>query len=355
MSENSNNSDFAPLKRTWNRLRGELGKSVVGQDDLIEQLFIAILAGGHCLVKGMPGVAKALVAATFAQALGLSFHRIRCSPDLSPNDVAADHIPATGNGEDGSPSSRLLAANVLLVDGVERLPPKTLSLVYQALQDREILARGELHRLPDPFLLLASSHPEDEDAAQNPSELRDDRFMFQIRVDYPSYHDEYQVAETMTATPPAPIEPLASPAEIGSLRKLVRTAGAPAHTLHYVLRLVRSTRVHEGENPDFVYEWVRNGAGPRAVHFMTQAAKIRAAINGRSNVSIEDIRAVAHPVLRHRVLTNRNAQSTGITVERVIQRLLADVPERVDGDNEPPQAGDTMNPQEWSTGDTLPW
>jgi MoxR-like ATPase len=347
-------TDLASLKRTWNDLCDQLAKHVVGQQDLIEQLFIALLAGGHCLLTSMPGMAKTLAAAVFSETLGLSFYRIRCSSDLLPEDIVADHLPAPDDDRQ-VPSHHLLDANVLLMDGVDRLPPKTLNLVHQALQDHEILVRGEPRSLPDPFLLLASTYLKDEDEADRAPELRDDRFMFQIRVNYPDYYDEYRVAEGVTGTTPPTVKPLQLPGGIAALRDLVRTVEAPAHTLHYALRLVRSTRVHEGENPDFVYEWVTSGAGPRAVHAMTLASKIRAAINGRPSVTIDDVRAVAPPVLRHRVVTNRNARSTGVTVEKVIERLLADIPERIDGDSEPPKPGETIDPQDWHASDLPTW
>jgi MoxR-like ATPase len=346
--------DVAPLEKAWNELRDQLARHVVGQQVLIEQMFIALLAGGHCLLASMPGMAKSLTAATLAQALGLSFYRLRCSSDLLPEDIVEGHLPPL-NDHQPPPSHRLLAANVLLMDGVDRLPPKTLNVVYQALQDREILVRGEPLPLPDPFLLLASAYLPEEDQVGGPPELRDDRFMFQIRVDYPDYHDEYRVAEGATGATPPPIEPLQLPGGIPALRELARAVKAPAHTLHYVLRLVRSTRVHEGENPDFVYEWVTSGAGPRAVHAITLAAKIRAAIHGRKSASIADVRSVAPPVLRHRVLTNRNAQSTGVTVEKVIERLLSDIPERIEGDSEPPKPGESIDPQDWHASNLPTW
>jgi len=218
-----------------------------------------------------------------------------------------------------------------------------------------VTIHGQPHRLPDPFLLLATTYPADEDAAPAPAEPRDDRFMFQILVRYPTYHDEFQVAEATTVAAPQQVEPAFSPEEIIAWRKLVRAVQAPPHAIHYLLRLVRSTRVHEGENPDFVYEWVASGAGPRAVHFLTLAAKTRAAIYGRPSLSTEDVRMMAPPVLRHRIITNRNAHSTGVTVDRVINRLLSDVPERLADDDKPPEPGDVVDPQDWSPGDVMPW
>jgi len=291
------------------------------------------------------------MAATLARILGLDFHRIRCTPDLTPDDVTDGTHQSVAASDIGRAEGGLLFANVLLVDGLDRLPPKTQSILHQAIQDREVIVRGQRRRLPNPFLLLATRYPADEDSPDAPYEPRDDRFMLEIRVRYPSYYQEYGIADAMTAAGRAEPQQILSAAEILLFQQQVRKVAAPPHALHYAIRLVRSTRVHEGENPDFVYEWVSQGAGPRAVHYLTLAGKVRAALRGRDHVANDDIRAVAHSVLRHRVITNRNARSNGITVDRVIDRLLSDVPDRLAGDDAPPGPTHRSDPQDWPSTD----
>ena len=337
------------MERAWEQIRAEFGKAVIVQDELIEQLLISILSAEHSMLVGAPGAAKSLMAMTLARVLGLDFHRLRCTPDLTPDDVTQG-VPLPEATPDAGPSEGgPLFANVLLVDGMDRLAPKTQSVLHQAIQDREVIVRGQRRRLPNPFLLLATRYPADEDCLDAPYEPRDDRFMLQIRVGYPTYHQEYGIADAMAAAGRAQPQQILSAAEILLLQQQVRQVDAPPHTLHYATRLVRSTRVHEGENPDFIYEWVSQGAGPRAVHYLTLAGKVRAALRGRHQVANEDIRAVAHSVLRHRVITNRNARSNGITVDRVIDRLLNDVPDRVAGDDTPPGPAHRRGPQDWSS------
>jgi MoxR-like ATPase len=338
------------LHDLWQQIRAELGRVVVGHDTLIEQLLICVLSQGHCLVVGLPGVAKATAASALARVLGLDFHRLRCSPDLGPDDVT-ESGPSARKGE--GRVSGLLFANLLLVDGVDRLAPKTANVLHQALQDREVTVRGQRRSLPNPFMVLATKHPADDDAPEAPVEPGDDRFMFEIRVPYPSYHAEYEMAETTTANRHVELPQILSAAEILVLQHEVRKIPAPAHTIHYAVRLVRSTRVHEGENPDFVYEWVSRGAGPRAVQCLTLAAKVRAGLYGRPAVEIGDVRAVAHAALRHRVITNRNARSNGVDSDRVISRLLEDIPERLNGDDAPPGPDDVIDPGQWTQNDVL--
>jgi MoxR-like ATPase len=334
--------DSSPsLMDAWQRVQAEMNKRVVGQEHLSEQLLVTLLSDGHCLVSGMPGVAKTLATQTLAQALGLVCHRVRCSADVYPEDIL-------GEAENEPSALALLSANILLVDDLDRLPPKSSNVLQQAIQDREVSVRGQLRPLADPFMLVATRYLGDGDEPEIQREPREDRFMFEIRVRYPSYSDEYRIAETNSASITAPPEQILTVDDVIRMRRQVRCVELPTHVIHYALRLVRCTRVHEGENPDFVYEWVSQGAGPRAVHCLTMAAKVRASLHGRSVVETEDIRAVTYPTLRHRLITNRNAHSNGVTVDRVIARLLEDIPTRLDGDDAPPQPGETLSPEEWS-------
>jgi MoxR-like ATPase len=301
---------------------------------------------------GWPGVAKFLAASGLARTMGLVFHRIRCTPDLTPEDVVAGADLTGAGATAGDNRCGLVFANVLLVDDLDRLPPKTTSVLHHALQDREVIISGQRGQLPNPFVLLATRYPAD-DAAELLYEPRNDRFMFEIRVRYPDYAAEYRTVENENGEADRPIRQVTSPAEILALQHYVRDIAIPPPVIHYAVRLIRSTRVHEGENPDFVYEWVSQGAGPRALQHLALAGKVRAALAGRSEVHSGDIRAMAHPALRHRLITNRNARGNGITADRVISRLLEELPERIAGDDQPAASGDVLDPLHWFPGEHL--
>lgn len=344
--------ELAELHGRWETVRAAMQRVVMGQEAVVEQLMILVLSRGHGLIVGRPGVARFLSASSLARALGFVFHRIRCTPDLTPEEVTVgSHLPiqATDQHRD---FHGLLFANLLLVDDLDRLPPRTTSLLHEALQDQEVILAGQRRPLPDPFVLLATRYSAG-DSAELPYDPRNDRFMFEIQVNYPDYEAEYRMADSLPIAESDAIQPAFSPSDILRWRQRVLALPVPPHVLHYAVRLVRSTRVHEGENPDFVYEWVSQGAGPRAVYQMTLAAKVRAALCGREAAAASDIRAIAHPVLRHRVITNHNARSNGITSDRVISRLLEDIPERLAGDEQASSDGDVSDPQHWFPGDVI--
>ena len=313
---------------------------------------ILALSRGHGLVIGRPGVAKFLSASSLARALGLVFHRIRCTPDLTPEDVTVGaHLPVNASDQHCDLSG-LLFANLLLVDDLDRLPPNTTSLLHEAIQDQEVIVAGQRRRLRDPFVLLATRYAVG-DNAELPYDSRNDRFMFEIQVKYPDYQAEYRIAESLPLVDSDAIQPVFTPADVLRWQQRVLDVAVPPHVIHYAVRLVRSTRVHEGENPDFVYEWVSQGASPRAVYQLALAAKVRAALRGKEAVASSDIRAIAHPVLRHRVITNHNARSNGISSDRVISRLLEDIPERLAGDEHCSGDRDVTDPQQWFPADLL--
>jgi MoxR-like ATPase len=316
------------LQAAFERIREELAKSVIGYEDVIEQLMISLLAGGHCLVEAAPGTAKTLATASFARVAGLSFDQIRSTPDLVPHDLVG--LGARPKDAAGVPGP--LFANVVMVADLERLSPRCDALIQQAIQEQQVVLDGRRHALSEPFMIVATQYPVHdgrESGAERSlaDEYHDDRFMLKIKIDYPDQGEEFQLAMAMSSEPSAPLEQTIGFDEIRRFRKLVREIEAPPEIVDYILRLVRATRIHEGETPDFVYEWVDFGASPRATHHMALAGKVRAALHGRGQVSAEDVRAVAHPVLRHRILTNRNARSTGVTVDRVIKRLLYEINE----------------------------
>jgi len=328
------NHDVSELKLNFDRVRDESAKAVVDQEQFVEHLMIAAIAGGHCLAEGPPGVARSLTARSMAQICGLQFNRIRCTPDLLPQEL----IGAGPHPDDAGDISLVpgpLFAHIILVDDIRRLSPMTNSLVQQVIEGGTVVVDGCKYDLPQPNLLLATNYVDEEppDAVPRP---QDDRFMLKLALPYPRYETEYRVAESLTQAGDQQLKRVLSPEHFMGYRQTVLGVEAPPPVLHYSVRLARATRVHDGETPDFVYEWVRTGAGPRAVHFLTLAAKVRAALHGRAVVESDDIRQVSHAVLRHRIVLNQNALTNGVSVDRVIDRLLYEVPARQPGDDQPP-------------------
>lgn len=324
----SKQPEFAVVQSAFERVRVELAKSLVGCDALIEQLMISLLAGGHCLLEAPPGTAKTLATASFARVTGLSFDQIRSTPDLTPNDLVGLGARPKGHLEVPGP----LFANFVLVADLERLSPRSDAVIQQAIQERQVVLDGRRHALSEPFMIVATQYPihdghENKAERTVADEYHDDRFMLKIKVAYPDEAEEFQLATTLSTASQEPLEQVVSVDELRSFQQLVREVEATPEIVNYILRLVRSTRIHEGETPDFIYEWVDFGAGPRATHHLTLAAKVRAALFGRDQVSGDDVRAVTHTILRHRIITNRNARTSGVTVDRVIKRLLYEITE----------------------------
>jgi len=319
-------SELAMLQAAFERVRDELAKSVVGCDSLIEQLMISLLAGGHCLVEAPPGTAKTLATASFARVTGLAFDQVRSTPDLTPHDlVGLGALPRSDQEVPGP-----LFANLVMVADLERLSPRSDALIQQAIQEQQVVLDGRRHALSEPFMIVATRYPAHDGHKSSAErtvadEYHDDRFMLKIKIVYPDEADEFQLATALSSASQAPLEQVIGIDEIRRFRALVREVEAAPEIVNDILRLVRSTRIHEGETPDFIYEWVDFGAGPRATHHLTVAAKVRAALYGREQISTDDLRAVAHPVLRHRIVTNRNARSSGVTVDRVIKRLVYEI------------------------------
>ena len=319
-------SELATLGATFQLVRDELANRIVGCNSLIEQLMISLLAGGNCLLEAPPGTAKTLATASFARVTGLSFDQVRSTPDLTPHDLVGLGARPQNNREIPGP----LFANVVLVADIERLPPRSNALIQQAIQEQQVVLEGRRHALSEPFMIVATQYPVHdghESLADRTiaDEYHDDRFMLKLTIPYPDEADEFQLASVLSSASQRPLEQVIGLDEVRRFRELVRQVQAPPEIINDILRLVRSTRIHEGETPDFIYEWVDFGAGPRATHHLALAAKVRAALYGREQVSIDDVRAVAHPVLRHRIVTNRNARSSGVTVDRVIKRLLYEI------------------------------
>jgi MoxR-like ATPase len=339
----ANQDDLATLKKVadahWT-IRGELAKVIVGQDEVIEQLLLAIFSQGHCLLEGVPGLAKTLIVSTLARCLSLDFSRIQFTPDLMPSDITGTEVIQ----EDKTTGAREFRffrgpvfANIILADEINRTPPKTQAALLESMQERQVTIGGQRHPLPEPFFVLATQNPIEQEGTYPLPEAQQDRFMFKVFVRYPAYDEEYRVAETTTAEFDPAVDAVLGAEDIIRLQQLVRRVPVAPHVIHYALRLVRSTRVHEVDGvPEFVSESVSWGAGPRGVQFLLLGGKARAVLNGRFYVSTEDVRAVAHPVLRHRIITNFTAESSGITPDHVVHRLLEEIPDRSAGDEVAP-------------------
>jgi MoxR-like ATPase len=342
-SERPSDSDMQQLehlKQAYGKVRQELAKVIIGQEEVIEQLLIAIFSQGHCLLEGVPGLAKTLMVSTLAKSLHLRFSRIQFTPDLMPADITGTEVIQEDKAT-GDRSFKFLKgpifANIILADEVNRTPPKTQAALLEAMQEKQVTIGGQRNVLPAPFFVLATQNPIEQEGTYPLPEAQQDRFMFKVFVKYPSYDEEYRVAETTTAEYAPDVSAVLPEDEILKLQQLVRRVPAAPHVIHYALRLVRATRVHEGETPQFVQEWVSWGAGPRGMQYLLLGGKALAMLNGRFFVTTEDIKAVAHPVLRHRVITNFNAESAGISTDAVIDRLLKEVADRREGDDVAPQ------------------
>jgi MoxR-like ATPase len=296
---------------------------------VIDELLISIFARGHCLLVGVPGLAKTLLISTLARSLSLTFNRIQFTPDLMPADITGTEVIQ----EDRATGTRELKfirgpvfANVILADEINRTPPKTQAALLEAMQERQVTVGGVKHALAPPFFVLATQNPIEQEGTYPLPEAQLDRFMFMVRVDYPSAQEEMQIVEMTTKPQRLDVAPALSGAEILDLQEVVRRVPVPEHVLQYVLRIVRATRVGTPEAPAFVRDRVAWGAGPRASQYLVLGAKARALLQGRLYVAAEDVRAVAHPVLRHRIITTYGAEAEGYTSDRLIDELLKSIP-----------------------------
>lgn len=331
---------IAKLKEANQRVRGELSKIIVGQNEVIEQLLIAIFSQGHCLLEGVPGLAKTLMVSTLARTLHLDFSRIQFTPDLMPSDITGTEVIQEDKAS-GERSFHFLKgpifSNIILADEINRTPPKTQAALLEAMQEKQVTIGGQRNPLPAPFFVLATQNPIEQEGTYTLPEAQQDRFMFKVFVKYPSYEEEYHIAETTTAEFSPEVDAVLTADEILRLQKMVRRVPVAPHVIHFALRLVRATRVHEGDATEFVKDSVSWGAGPRGVQYLLLGGKARAMLDGRYFVTSEDIQSVAHPVLRHRIITNFHAESSGLTSDDVIDRLLTDVSDRDDGDQVAPE------------------
>ncbi|MCD0461647.1 MoxR family ATPase [Roseiconus lacunae] len=310
------------------RIVGELSKAIVGQHDVIEQLLISLFAGGHCLITGPPGLAKTLLVRSVAQIFHLDFSRIQFTPDLMPVDIVGTEIL-----EETDQGHRALSfvkgpvfANVILADEINRTPPKTQAAMLEAMQEHQVTAAGTRYELPQPFFVLATQNPIEMEGTYPLPEAQLDRFLFNVRIDYLPPEDELAVVLRTTSTKPEPIEPLFSGEDVLRFQSIVRDVPIAQPIAEYAVRLVQATRPARPETLDFINEWVGWGAGTRASQTLVLGAKARALLFGRAHVQTEDIVALAHPTLRHRVLPTYKAEAEGVTIEKIIDQLLETVP-----------------------------
>ncbi len=319
---------IARLGEGRRKLKSEIAKVIVGQEHIVDDLLTAIFARGHCLMIGVPGLAKTLMVRTIAQAIDLEFNRIQFTPDLMPSDITGTEI-IEENRSTGHREFKFLRgpifANVILADEINRTPPKTQSALLEAMQERQVSVGGEDYRLAEPFFVLATQNPIEQEGTYPLPEAQLDRFMFLVKVDYPSDGEESEIVRRMTAAAPAKAEAVLDGEQIGRFQDLVRRVPAADAMIEYAKRLVRCTRVGESNTPDFIAKWVTWGAGPRASMNLILAAKARAILRGQFHVAWDDIRAVAKPVLRHRIILNFAAQAEKISTDDIVEKLLAHV------------------------------
>ncbi len=313
------------LQDGFTKIRRELAKTVVGQDQVIEELLIALFCRGHCLLVGVPGLAKTLLVSTLSKTLNLSFSRVQFTPDLMPSDITGTEVIE----EDKSTGQRSLRyvkgpifANAVLADEINRTPPKTQAALLEAMQEHQVTAGGVQRQLPEPFFVMATQNPIEQEGTYPLPEAQLDRFMFNVLVSYPTEQEEFDIVRLTTAPRHVQVEHVLTAQEVLQLQELVRKVPVPDHVVRYALRLTRQTRVSQPDAPKFVKDYVAWGAGPRASQYLVLAGKARALLQGRYHVSTEDIRAVAYPTLRHRVLTNFNAEAEGIHSDDIIRMLI---------------------------------
>ncbi|MBD3297324.1 MAG: AAA domain-containing protein [candidate division Zixibacteria bacterium] len=316
------------LQSAYQTLRSEVGKVIVGQSEVVEQLLIALLSNGHCLLVGVPGLAKTLLISTLARALNLKFSRIQFTPDLMPSDITGTDILE----EDHTTGKRIFRfvkgpvfANIVLADEINRTPPKTQAALLQAMQEHEVTAGGETFTLEEPFFVLATQNPIEQEGTYPLPEAQLDRFMFNVFVGYPSEVEENTIVKMTTSAAISDVSRIMDAESIHALQQLVRRVPVSDHVIAYAVNLVRSTRPAENSPLPYVRDWVSWGAGPRASQFLVLGAKCRAILEGRPTPSVEDVRAVARPVLRHRIVTSFNAEADGVNTMDIIERLLNDI------------------------------
>jgi MoxR-like ATPase len=319
------------LREAFDNLRKQLARVIVGQDKVIEELLIALFSRGHCILEGVPGLAKTLMISTLSKCLSLGFSRIQFTPDLMPSDITGTEV-IEENRSTGAREFKFLEgplfANVILADEINRTPPKTQAALLEAMQERQVTVGRVRHRLGNPFFVLATQNPIEQEGTYPLPEAQQDRFMFKVFVKYPKFDEEFEIARRTTALLNEDIGAVLAGDQILELQHLVRRVPVTDHVIRYTLALVRQTRLGEPGVPKFIKDWLSWGAGPRAVQYLILGGKARALLHGRAHVQCEDIQELAYPVLRHRILTNFTAASEGVTPDTVVEKLIKETPSR---------------------------
>jgi MoxR-like ATPase len=319
------------LHDAYKNIRGEIGKVIIGQDKVIELLLISLLSSGHCLLVGVPGLAKTLLISTLAGVLNLKFNRIQFTPDLMPSDITGTEIIEEDHST-GKRNFRFVKgpvfANIILADEINRTPPKTQAALLQAMQEHEVTAAGQTYKLVEPFFVLATQNPIEQEGTYPLPEAQLDRFMFNVFVDYPSESEEEEIVKSTTAVLSYDLDKVLSPEDIVAFQQLVRRVPVSDHLIQYAVQLVRATRPNEEGALDFVKNWVNWGAGPRASQYLILAAKTKAILEGRPTPGPEDVRFAANSVLRHRIVTSFNAEADGVDTLEIIRGILDKVKEQ---------------------------
>jgi MoxR-like ATPase len=310
-------------------LRRELGKVIVGQEEVVEHLLIALLARGHCLLVGVPGLAKTLLIRTLARAMDLTFHRIQFTPDLMPSDITGTEV-IEEQPSSGAKAFRFVKgpvfANIILADEINRTPPKTQAALLEAMQEHHVTAAGQTFVLGEPFFVLATQNPIEQEGTYPLPEAQLDRFMFNIWLDYPAVDEEVRIVKSTTSSVDPQVEHVLTGEQIIALQELVRRVPVADAVIEYAVHLSRRTRPRTDAAPQFIRDWLSWGAGPRASQYLILGAKARALLTGRHTPDIDDVRHMAGPVLRHRIVPNFNAEADGVTAIQIVRRLVQETP-----------------------------
>ncbi|MBL0321231.1 MAG: AAA family ATPase [Candidatus Kapabacteria bacterium] len=315
------------LAKRISAVKREIGKVIVGQHDVVDQLLISLFARGHCLLVGVPGLAKTLLVRTLAESLHLTYSRVQFTPDLMPGDITGTEV-IEDNRSTGQKSFRFVKgpvfANIVLADEINRTPPKTQAALLEAMQEHSVTAAGTTYHLEEPFFVLATQNPIEQEGTYPLPEAQLDRFMFNLRLDYPSYSEEVDVVRSTTSGTNAKVKKVMDAADIIAFQDLVRRIPVADNVVEHAVKLVRSTRP-VADSPKIVKDFVGYGAGPRASQYLVLGAKSRAALTGRFTPSIEDVNSVAASVLRHRLVTNFSAEAEGVSSDRIVEELIRSI------------------------------
>lgn len=304
----------------YNELKNEIHKVIVGQDDVVDQVLISIFSKGHCLLVGVPGLAKTLLVNTIADCLGLTFNRVQFTPDLMPSDIVGSEV--LDEKREFKFIKGPLFTNILLADEINRTPPKTQSALLEAMQERSVTAAGNTYKLPAPFFVLATQNPIEQEGTYPLPEAQLDRFMFNVWVDYPTFTEEMAIVKATTSNLTVDLKQIVSGEQIMHYQDLIRRIPVADNVLEYAVRLVAKTRVNGENAPKITQEYITWGAGPRASQYLIVGAKCHAALHGKYSPDIEDVKAVAKPILRHRLVRNYRAEAEGYSMDRIIEELL---------------------------------